>query len=151
MVLHTITGIHQGYLFFSARNPCRRPICKHYQASGLLPITVCTSPSQLQSCFMDVKQRLHVFDNTEKRIQLFMNQCQRKLIQLSHREHKANHFVGSLVATLTGQQDPFICSSKMSQPVLFSHGTHCKTLRLSLKVPQKEVYVKVIRRTSLQI
>ena len=62
-------------------------------------------------------------NHSEKRIQAFETKCLRKLLCISHLEHKTNNRVLSKIKSLVGPQEPFLTTAKRWKLAWFGHVT----------------------------
>ena len=61
--------------------------------------------------------------DSENRIQAFETKCLRKLLCISHLEHKTNNRVLSKIKSLVGPQEPFLTTAKRWKLAWFGHVT----------------------------
>ena len=64
----------------------------------------------------------------ERRIQAFEHKCLRKLLHISHTEHKTNEFVRQLVFILAGKQEPLLAVVKRRKLAWYGHISRHDTL-----------------------
>ena len=61
--------------------------------------------------------------DSEKRIQAFEIKCLRKLLRISHLEHKSNDWMRSKINFLVGPQEPLPATGKRRKHAWFGHVT----------------------------
>ena len=72
--------------------------------------------------------------DTERRIQAFENKCYRRMLHISYREHRTNHYVRQIVTTHAGEQEPLITTVKRRKLAWYGHVT--RHTSLSKTIPQ---------------
>ena len=66
--------------------------------------------------------------DTERRIQAFENKCYRRMLHISYREHRTNHYVRQIVTTHAGEQEPLITTVKRRKLAWYGHVTRHTSL-----------------------
>ena len=64
----------------------------------------------------------------KKRIQAFETKCMRKLLHISHLEHKTDDWVQSKINILVGPQEPLLATVKSWELARLRHVTHQDSL-----------------------
>ncbi|GFS04386.1 LINE-1 reverse transcriptase-like protein [Elysia marginata] len=66
--------------------------------------------------------------DTERRIQAFENNCLRKLLRISYKDHVTNESVSELVVAYVGPQEPLLATVKRRKLAWFGHVTRHDSL-----------------------